>query len=520
VLELSPAQASTGTKRTENNTNTKPREQRTELAKKKKVMKQMKTTLLTTVALAACVGTQVFAQNSKLDTITFSLSLQGQASVSTSATAVNAGDWSEGPKYYKTTGITKMTQAAIIKDIGKVLGRSYTAKAQLVLVQGELSGFFNVIPGLSNAVPEYSDSDFAWLDGYYDTSGDGDLDVDSTILSADTLTFATLDNGRHYQVNPVPGAAYPYPVGHFQPWGQIFVQDPGYPDYSATDPLCDNVTFFFSLDVQECYDCFYMNSFISDAAFTVKAGTAGGPPCCTPGSSLLGRGTDHYYLTWSFDDTQVNPYLNTNNYDDSTSAQAGYYVGIPGIVPSVGSLDGTLPDALPYVDSIKSGLGTPSPYEARFTLNGIVTYAWNLNFVNKTDILPDFVGTATYAANGYGFIALTCQLITGTATIKESIVKSATCCLDLPWYDSWYGIGWDGDVVGGDVVYEVDAPGEPAGTNGTTQVNTPVSLSYHFAPNNLYYHPPVDWTDSPAGEGPVVYSTTPDSTNDVESVVK
>jgi len=460
----------------------------------------MKTTLLASVALAACVGTQVFAQNSKLDTILFSLSLQGQASVSTSPSAVNAGTWSAGPKYYKTTGIKKMTQADIIKDIGSVLGRSYSSKAQLVLVQGELSGFFNVIPGLSNSIAQYNEN--GDLNGDNDVSADTDLAVDSTILSADTITFVTLANGRHYQVNPVVGAAYPYPVGHFQPWGQIFIQDPGYASYSATDPLCDNVTYFFSLDVQECYDCFYMNSFISDSSFTSKAGTAGGPPCCTPGSSLLGRGTDHYYLTWSFDDTQVNPYLNTNNVLDGNGSASGYYVGVPGIVPSVGSLDGTLPDALAYVDTIKSGLGTPSPYEARFTLNGIVTYAWNLEFVNKSDLLPDFVGTATYAANGYGFIQLTCQLITGTATIHETIVKSSTCCLDIPWYDSWYGIGWDTDTT--DIVFENAAPGF-TGTNATTQVNTPLSLSYHFAPNNLYYHPAVDWTDAPAGEGPVTY---------------
>jgi len=458
-------------------------------------MKQMKTTLLTTVALAACVGTQVYAQNSKLDTISFSLSLQGQASVSTSATVIDAGTWSSEPKYYKTTGAKKMTQANIIQDIGKVLGRSYSTKAQLVLVQGELSGFFNVIPGLSNAVPQYDDST-GYLTGTNDVSADSDLAVDSTIIPDDTITFVALANGRHYQQNPI---SYAYPVGHFQPWGQIFVQDPAYPGFSASNPLCDNVTFFFSLDVQECYDCFYMNSFISDASFSIHTTSLGGPPCCGVSSTLLGKGTDHYYLTWSFDDTQVNPYLDasvdTNGYYESS-----VYVGIPGIVPSVGSLDGTKPDALVYVDAIKSGLGTPSPYEARFTLNGIVTYGWNLEFVNKSDLLPDFVGTASYSANGYGFIQLVCQLITASATISEKIVKSTTCCLDLPWYDSWYGVGWDGDAT--DIVFEVDPPGYDT-TIPTTQVNTPLSLSYHFAPENLEYQPPVDWTD--IAEGPVTY---------------
>ena len=455
----------------------------------------MKTTLLASVALAACVSTPVFAQLSKQDAITFNLSLQGQASVSTSPSVADAGTWSAEPKYYKTTGIKKMTQTDIIKDIGAVLHRSYSTKAQLVLVQGELSGFFNVIPGLSNAVALYNGGD---LTGTNDLGGDADLNVDSTIISADTITFVTLANGRHYQLNPVTSNFYP--VGHFQPWGQIFVQDPAATGYSATDPLCDNVTYFFSLNVVECYDCFYMNSFISDASFTEKAGTQAGPPCCGVSTTLVGKGTDHYYLTWSFDDTQVNPYLNPNDGD------GGSYVGVAGIVPSVGSLDGTTPDALVYVDAIKSGLGSPSPYEARFTLNGIVTYAWNLEFVNKSDLLPDFVGTASYAANGYGFIQLTCQLITGTATIKETLVKSPTCCLDIPWYDSWFGVGWDGDST--DIVFEEDAPGvTPAGTYATTEVNTPLSLSYHYAPENLAYQPPVDWTDNGYNSsGPVTYN--------------
>jgi hypothetical protein len=108
--------------------------------------------------------------------------------------------------------------------------------------------------------------------------------------------------------------------------------------------------------------------------------------------------------------------------------------------------------------------------------------------VNNTDLLPDFVGTATYAANGYGFIQLVCDLITGTATISEKLAPSDTCCLDLPWYDSWYGQGWDGDP--NDLVWETDAPGVE-GTVATTQENVPLSLTYHNP----------DWVTG----GPVVY---------------
>src|ERR1035441_4873675 len=81
--------------------------------KTEKIMKKMKTTILTAVALAACVSTQLFAQN-KEDVITLSLTGQEQVSVSTSATVKNAGNWPDGPKYYKT-GTTKVTDKDVIK---------------------------------------------------------------------------------------------------------------------------------------------------------------------------------------------------------------------------------------------------------------------------------------------------------------------------------------------------------------------------------------------------------------------
>src|ERR1035437_5977730 len=197
---------------------------KTENKKNRKIMKKMKITILTSVALAACVSTQLFAQNSKEDTIAFSLALQGQASVSTSATKANAGYWTDGPLYYKT-GKGKLTQTDLIKAIGVVLhgntiagdqltgANYYSSKAQLVLVQGELSGFFNVIPGLSTSIPDPD------MDGTFSTDPSTGV---STIIP-DGTTYATLANGRHYQENLA--APYMYPPGHFQPWGQLFLKN-------------------------------------------------------------------------------------------------------------------------------------------------------------------------------------------------------------------------------------------------------------------------------------------------------
>jgi hypothetical protein len=246
-----------------------------------------------------------------------------------------------------------------------------------------------------------------------------------------------------------------------QPWGQVYVKDPGHKDTSG-NPLCENVTFFFDFEVQECYDCFYLSSFITDATFKNNNGTQSGPPCCTAPGYLTGKGTDRYYLSLDFDNTVNNSYLNPATNSDDGSFEYGF-VGFQGLTPTAGVADGLTPDLLPYSDAIRSHLGTPSAYETRFSLHGIVTYNWSLKFINNSDVAPDYIGTATYAANGYGFIGLVCQLITGTASFTEVAVKDIGCCDDENWWeqeynsssfngqgdyytvvDGWYGPGWSG----------------------------------------------------------------------------
>jgi len=426
-----------------------------------KIMKRTNKTLATAVALAACVGTQLFAQNSKEGDISFSITAQGQKSVSTT-TALDVGNWSQGPRYYKT-GTAKLTQANLLQAIGYVVHGNasyYSASAKLILSQGELSGFFTVSPDLAPDAAKPKDVSIPgngtnWVPTVYT----------STIIPADSVTFVDLANGRDFGVNPVEATngllntINFWPVGHFQPWGQIFVKDPGHG--TVADPLCDNVTFFFNLAVQECYDCFYMNSFISDATFTESSSIVG-PPCCSH-FTVTGRGVDHYYLTLQFDDTQVNPFL-------TRDTQSPYYTGFIG-VPETFALDGIIPDDLAYEDPIASGIGAPSPFEARFTLNGILTYSWSLTLINKSDVSPDFIGSAAYVFNGYGFIGLICDLLTGTMNISEKSVKAGTCCDEIPWYDSWYGIGYNG------VGFFNDG-------NGDMPFNVPLSLTYHVMPIN------------------------------------
>jgi hypothetical protein len=406
----------------------------------------MKKTILTSIALAACVSTPLFAQNTKEDTITFALTASGQSSVS-QTTGNNVGTWVDAttgnnPFHYKTA-TKKLTQTDILKSIAIVLHGNagyYSSKAKLVLVQGELSGFFNINSDLAKSTANFP------LDGTFtDLTGDSATSIGNSTDSC----YVQLATGRHYETNPISGQ---FPTGHHQPWGQIFVKD----TLGGTQ-VCDNVSFFFGLTVQECYDCFYMNSFISDANFTEKSGTATGPVCCTVSSSLLGKGKDQYYMTLSFDNTTDNDYLND---------EKDYYVGVDGLAPFVGALDGTTPDGLAYVNAIQSGLGKASPYEMRFELNGIAIYTWSLTFVNKSDALPDFVGNAKYTANGFGFIGLVCDLLNGTVSFSEKSVKETGCCLDTPWYgddttgSTWYGLDFSQDYY-------------------STPVNVDASLTWH-----------------------------------------
>jgi len=447
------------------------REQRTQ-----KTERNMKKTLITAVALAACAGTQLFAQNAKEGVITFALTLDQQTSISTSATVANQGLWSQGPQYYKGA-LSKRTTADIIQSIAYVLHQNagyYSSKAQLVLVQGELGGFFNLGQTLGgrNPLPGIRPR----TDLARGLDNDGEVFPPTSFASTLDNINARLATGRHFRPGPFIGL---WPPGHHQPWGQIFIKDPGKSGYSLTAPLCENVTFFFAITVQECYDCFYLSSFVTDSKFTYQKGGTVGPPCCTTPVNLAGSGKDRYYMTLTFDNTMNNPYL--DDWNDAWIGQAtGPWVDVVGIEAWSMPGDGIVPDLLAYDDVIASGAGTYNRYVMRFTLNGVLTYTWALKRVNTSDVVLDFVGSASYPANGYGFVSLACSLVSGSVSIAEKIAKSPNCCLDLPWYNSWYGVGWN--------LFQDTDPLVPAGDSWYfgSPVNTPNDLSLHIGFNQCY----------------------------------
>ena len=404
-------------------------------------------------------------------------------------------------------------------------------------------------------------------------SSSGETPFTQTSIS-DSLThtkggsFARLDTGRHIEVVPGPhtppgglqpllATSYEWPPGHHQPWGQIFVKDY---DVHGNVICCENATFFFALTVMECYDCYFLNSFISQATFKLGSNTQGGPPCCS-GSSLTGSGKDTYYLTLTFDNTMNNPYLlpfksayfrsywhtyhneawigwgqNTDPTDPSTYNP---YAGIIGIQNGptgspIDGIDGLTPDWLPYSDLISSGIENPSPYTMRFTLNGIVTYTWQLGLLNASDVVSDFFGSASYNATGYGFIGLRCCYLSAASStvppvaIVETLYPVTACCFDDPWYGwkliggppgvetfldlvaadtsglsvaCWYGPGWNQaqdpwyDWFGGVIV-----PSLPIYIKGYpywgSPINVPAELSFHTSFDQVYW-PGWNWGTNP-----------------------
>ena len=397
--------------------------QRTTNNNKNENMK-MRKKLITALVLGACVGTQAFAAPApaapqvKQGVINFALTRQYQVQPNTNI-------FIPAPLVYSTK-TAKVATLNVIQAISEVLygaPNHFSSKAVLILGkgaewQGESLNNWDHNPELSGFYGTFSPSDWQF----------------NALLNGNVA----LDNGRNHHLNNalmyysnVTNKWVAAPTGLSEPWGQIWVEDTGQVDPVTGLALCVNVTYFFDLQVQECYDCLYMNSFISDAKF--KPGQVNGPPCCSPTFTQGGTGVDKYYLTLIFDNTENNPHLDWYQWNYNTN---DYYVDLGNYSSTLdpfpnynGGLtemdDGVHPDGL---DPLGTDYHPYDIYTMRFTLNGILTYNWTLKKLNTTDVWPDFLGSASYPATGYGYIAKTCCLINGTVTIAEKLVADSDCC--------------------------------------------------------------------------------------------
>lgn len=342
----------------------------------------MRKTLIVALIAACGVGGEAYAQKDKLSTVNIALTRQYEYST----------NFTGGKLTWKTKS-AKIATKDVIAAMSSALFEGnirFSSSAQLVVAEGDFSGFFA---------------------NWYDIQG-------SSVVG--------LPNGYHrvMQLENAAGDDWftvgEYPAGLWQINGQLFVKD---------GAACINVTPFFKLMIQECYDCFYLNSFITDSTFTL--GKQEGPPCCSPTFTLNGKGTDKYYITWTFDNTENNCAI-YQYYND--------YLGWSDVYGVDPYEDGVTPNDEPFYQSFDTRT-------MRWALNGIVTYKWNLKNFNNGDPFPRFLGSATYDANGYGFIAKVCAMITGKISVAEKLVDATQCCyidwsedgilFDDPWRDDY-----------------------------------------------------------------------------------
>lgn len=341
----------------------------------------MNKALIGAVIIAAGLTSTALAQSPKQGVL--KVALQRQYMMNTNFTSAKMVWW---------TKKDKITEKSIIQAIGHVLGHTFSSKAQLIMEEGLLGGFQN-----------------PWSDDYSYPHG---------------LTFPRFNyvmGSAAQGVNQVDEGDDEIP-GKFQPLGWIFIRDVAASLYTFVD-----VTPFFNVSVHECYDCFYLNSFITDT--TLKFGEVQGPPCCGDDSITSGKGTDKYYMCFEFDNTYMNPRVEDND-EFGLYSQGGEWIRDLEATTIKTLEDGITPNSPAYIDR------TMDTKSLRFRVCGIMTYKWALKE-------SQFVGTGTLPASGYGFIKKVCSMLDGKVTVSEYIAgtKSKTPApsdaFETDWYDMW-----------------------------------------------------------------------------------
>jgi hypothetical protein len=190
----------------------------------------MRKTLLAALIVSLGVAGQAYAQKIKQTSLNFSLTRQYESSTNFSSSKLQ---W--------RTKTAKISNASILSSISAVTGKSFSSKALIVLAGGELGGFYGAWPDILGQTV------VSLPNGFNRAVIDADLvEVWETLWPAG-LWQPAMD--RLYDVDQT-----------LAPLAQVYVQD---------GDACYNVSPLFYITVQECYDCFYLNSFVTDTTFTL-----------------------------------------------------------------------------------------------------------------------------------------------------------------------------------------------------------------------------------------------------------
>lgn len=344
----------------------------------------MNKALIGAVIMAVGLANPALAQQLKQGVLKVALNRQYEYSTNFTAS-----------KMVWTTKKDKITEKTIIAGIGRVLKHNFSDKAQLILERGMLSGFENPMEG------------------------------------AETVNYPVFMANRGVNQAEIEGQILP---GKAQPLGWIFVRDQTGGGYVFVD-----VTRFFKIEVHECYDCFYLNSFITDT--TLKFGATEGPPCCSGTSGMTKAfGKDRYYMCLEFDNTTWNEDVDGEYFPVVTADGVELKeITAEALDPKE---DGITPNMPPF-------LGSDDTYVLRFRVCGIMKYEWNI----KEDT---YVGTGNLPVYGYGFVKKVCSMIDGKISVSEYLTtgknnkvsapedayKDSTDILDLWGLDEEWPYQW------------------------------------------------------------------------------
>lgn len=348
----------------------------------------MKRTLLATLAISACIGSQVLCAATgtmKVGVLSFALTDTYQYrvyldGVQAEETVQALMDCDAVVKYESRT--EKINNARVLKAIGVALGCNFTSKAQMVIVN-----YDNDIPA-----PPYP----PYLVVPASDTFNGPRDTGALISGMETWPNEVQIDWVNYEMET--------PYDDLWPKARVFVVDP-----TNGSAYCDcvDVSMFFSFEEAYCYFCYDTVDRVTKGNITRMTEYSGDicigtdTDCGTKGS-----GTTKWYMTIKFNNTDKN----------------FWFYEATGETSPVNSSSGEL--------GVSAALW--------FTVGGVVNYPWKYT---AKDGMYHVYGTMTMAqANGYGQNPY-CGVLTGSVKITESTnAKIPVACL----YDyEGSGEGWD-----------------------------------------------------------------------------
>jgi hypothetical protein len=341
----------------------------------------MKSTLLVTLAISACIGNQVLwaSATRKIGTLSFALTdtyqyRVYQNGVQTETTVDDLVACLGNVKY--ETKSEKIDNKRILGAITKALGCTFTTKDQLVVVN-----YDNYIP--APPYPPYLvDPASETFNGPRDTAG-------YLIAAMETWPNERQIDWVEYDLDNAPGD-----VGSNRwPKAMVFVSDPS----NATAAcMCKDVSPFFSFEEAYCYFCYDTVDRVTAGNLTTGSSTTGDICIGTETScGTKGSGTTKWYMTIKFNNTAKNIWFDQfYGFESPVSGVAGD-------------------------DNVSAALW--------FTVGGVVNYPWK--YTTKDNVYTVF-GTMTMSqATGYGQNPY-CGVLNGSVKITETTNAKTPICLE------------------------------------------------------------------------------------------